>query len=233
MVSLDESYYKTRFPKYNNDFEELSNEEKVTFLNRYSLYMYYLYNYLITNTSIKSHDDFLSTNTNFIIPPIDDREKDMYQYLAKDFLKYYYIRNNLNLFCLSDEEIAFLDNRINNNSIYDNDAENFIEATFRKVICEPTDINTVTSYGVDTSPYYYALNGSLVIGQRYNEYFNGDLMDSNVQKQYIRRGAIIRRECIILADEMSDKLFLDVKVFNYVNQTVQKKENNEDVIMIK
>ncbi len=234
MILLDEEYYSTRFPKFNNGFESLSDNEKNTFLNRYSLYMNYLYNFLITETSIKNHDAFLKNNKNFTIPTVDEKDKDMYQYLSKGFLEYYYIRNNLNLFCLSNEQLSFLDNRIkNNNYMYDNDAKEFIMNTFREVICEPIEENTKVSYGPADSSYFHVLNGSLVIGQRYDEYVTEDLRNSDNQKKYFRRAAIIERECQIISEEISDKLFMDVRVLRYVDETVQKKESNSNIIMNK
>ncbi len=229
MIYIDERYYLSRFPKTDYVFENLDNNLKKIFLTRYSIYMNFLYDYLIDKTDIKKFDDNLKNNIKNEFSPIDKENKDMYQFMANGKLEYYYIRNNINLSNLSEEEIAFIDNRIKNNDFtYDDEVEKFIESTLKKVISFSNDENISINFGPGDSSSFYVKNGSLIIGQRISEFVSYDLKKYENQIKYFKRNSYLEQMNNDLKISMFEKLVIPVSVIRYTDQTVKLKDDVED-----
>ncbi len=229
MIYIDEEYYLSRFPKTDYDFENLDVDSKKVFLTRYSVYSNFLYEYLINKTKIKEFDDKLKNNKEHEFEAIDDDNKDMYQFMAKNKLEYYYIRNNLNLGNLSNEEIAFIDNRIkNNNFSYDNEVEKFIESTLKKVLSFSNDKNLLINFGPSGSSSFFVKNESLIIGQRINEFVSYDLGIYENQLKYFERDDYLDQVKEELQTSIFEILNIPVSVIRYVNETVKLKDEVEN-----
>ena len=107
---------------------KLDDLEKEDYLRKYILYMKFLLEYLIKKTDIKKYDDLLKEDShNFI--SIKDKDMDIYQRLGVNYLKYFYIRNNLHLDRLTKEEDEYLNKKDN---IFDDKTYYFIENTLKK-----------------------------------------------------------------------------------------------------
>lgn len=231
MIYLDEEYYLSRFPKTDDVFENLDDNSKKEFLTRYSVYMNFLYDYLLNKTDIKKHDDEINKNKEHSFKPITEAKMDMYQFLAKGKLYYYYVRNNINLSKLSEDEIKFLDDRIASNNInYDKEVEEFIGKTIKRVICFSDDENMSVNYGPSDASMFYADNGTLIIGQRVDEYVSYDLNNYENQMKYMRRDVFLGADADEVKTSIAGDLGLSVSVIKYVDETVKLKGNNSKEI---
>ena len=108
-IAIDEEEYKLRFPNFDKfDITEIDKDVKFYYLSLYTSYMKSFTEYLIKNTNIKKYDDeLLSSNLKFY--PVLYNNKDVYQKLNQNLLKYFYIRNNIYITRLSKEELKFLE----------------------------------------------------------------------------------------------------------------------------
>ncbi len=153
--------YNKRFPRRNEKyFEMLSNEEKEIYLKMYLNYSNLLYMYLIKKLDLDKFDNLLVTSKSNL-KEVVELEKDFYQKLAKGYLKYLYIRNNLYIERLSDSEkevLLNIDKQIN----YDN----FIESTYQKVMFESVEEVFNLCYGPDSTSFLKPSN-IILIGYRF------------------------------------------------------------------
>lgn len=163
MKKISIELMETKLP-YNNKtyFDSISLNSKENYLYLYSLYSDLLVKYFIKKYDLNIYDNMLK-NSNRNLSPIDSEEMDIYQYTSSDYLSYLYIRNNIVLENLSNEEIITLSN-FNNNEL-DKEKESFIEKTYKKVIFS----QGYTMYGSNNSKYLKD-SSDLIIGLRYKEY---------------------------------------------------------------
>ncbi len=222
LIVLNEDIFNTRFPKLETyDYESMNDSDKEYFFKEYSLYTTLLVDYLIKNTSIKKIEELLQNSSNYDIPFIMDNEKDMYQYLCSNKLNYFYVRNNLYLDRLTEEEKSFLDNKmLSNNYSFDSESENFIKSTFNKVIKEKTSDDSSLNYGPSDSSSFYVKNGTLVIGFRYDEMVN-DLSNDSLVEKYLERKNVISQICEMFEETINDELDVNVQVIEYSSSSIR------------
>lgn len=191
---ITETEYGTRFPQnelYN--IEDMDQDMKEYFFQLYSLYYHLLIKYVIKKTNLTKYDNhFLNSPLHYKV--VEKENMDIYQSLSSDNLNYFYIRNNVYLDRLSNEERAFLSEKLkNDNTQLSMESEMFIENTFNRVIMETTKSsgeNCVINFGPEAMSFYAPIN-ALVIGFRYDEFsLNG--MDDNAwdQQNYKQREEI-------------------------------------------
>ena len=213
--------YKTRFPIINDgiDIDTMSEEIIGFHFAMYSLYTDFLVNYIIKNTSLKQREETLINSQ--LLFPIDDEDKDFYQSTTGRYLNYFYIRNNIHIENLTNDETNFLINKIRNDEFeYDAEVEKFIKNTFSKVINDydiskpPVTIN----YG-PIAEQYYAPTNSLILGFRFNE----DVIDVENKIKKIEQSNNIALE---IEKEISEKLGVNARVIIYDSYSVKKKLTN-------
>ena len=238
LKKIEVSVYETRFPKNNFlFFDKLTDEEKKEYLLLYSLYSNYLYNYLIQLLNLKEYDNLLkNSDKNFVV--IDDDNKDLYQFLSNGFLNYIYIRNNIYLERLNEEEYKFLKNRlIANNLGYDNLAKKFIDNTYKKVILENvSDKNHVKiNYGPDNYQFYQ-MDNALILGIRYDNYYReNNINDQEWEKESNDRELIVDIMIEMLSKTLKKNIEISSFVIKYNDFSVKPKRhdvniNNVDII---
>lgn len=216
--------FKTRFPVLNNQInvDEMENNTRGFYFTMYSLYSDYLEKFLIKHTIIENIDDDLDNNPLFNC--VSDNDKDFYQGLSVK-LKYFYIRNNIHIENLNSEENRFLMNKIINDDYeFNTETEDFINKTFKKVISELPleEKEAYINYGPEVE-YFYAPSNSLVIGVRYDEENNQNLIDKkNILNNYIH----------VLENEISTKFNIGVRIIIYDSFSVKKKDENVNLKQI-
>lgn len=182
MKNIDRYEFGTLFS--NNKYLMDSSDKG---LSLYALYHSLMTKYIDKLVNLKEYDDmFATSDLNF--HPVDENSFDIYQKLSSDELKYFYIRNNLYLDRLSDNEQKFLESKlISGNENLDAETIKFMSTTIMKVISE--------SYNKDSSLFFYGPRSmeyavpsdSIVIGFRYDRYYSEGMTDeewnSNVEKQ--------------------------------------------------
>ena len=155
------------------------NLEQKEYIQMYSLYRKLFTEYVIENLNLQEYDNKIKTSElNF--HESSEKEMDVYQYFSSDVLKYLYIRNNIYIEKLKDKEKEFLAKKIKEKNFeYGSEEKKFIKNTFKHVICrqEKKDKPVMVFYGVP-SRRFMAPNDSIIIGFRYNEFYNDGLNDN-------------------------------------------------------
>ena len=163
--------YETRFPSFNQEyFNNLNNESKQEYLKLYLLYYNLLYKYLIPKLNLKHYDNMLLNSDNiFYQVPLENM--DLYQRIGSNYLKYFYLRNNIYIERLSKEELDFLKKKLlSNNNELDNETTTFIKNTYQKVILEDANDVKNINYGPDSCDFYKPSN-NIIIGVRFDNYY--------------------------------------------------------------
>ena len=193
---------------------KLDDLEKEDYLRKYILYMKFLIEYLIKKTEIKKYDNLLKEDShNFI--SIKYKDMDIYQRLASNYLKYFYIRNNLHLDRLTKEENLYLNKKDN---IFDDKACEFIENTFKKVIFEDFD-DYLINYGV-IAKGTLAPSNALVIGVRYDEFNLNGMSDVEWDLNYQEQTKILNKIVETLESNIKNSLNINCKIIKYNRYSV-------------
>lgn len=102
--------YETRFPKKNLEyFNNLNDLEKEEYLKLFQKYHTLASKYLIRKFNLIKFDNSLKNSANkFLI--VKENDMDLYQFLCKDQLSYFYLRNNFYIERLNEEELEHLKN---------------------------------------------------------------------------------------------------------------------------
>ena len=220
MKTVSKNNYISIQPNINiKIFNNLSEDKKQLYLFLLSNYQYYLELYLLSKTNIKKFDDNIK-NSNF--KSIDYGKMDYYQTFCGEGLKYYYIRNNINVLSLTNEEQEiFLKIIKDSNKKLTPSIEKFIEDTFQKVIKENC-IDSKINYG-PMSKRFFVQNGTLVIGMRYDEFYQiGDkILDekSNLQDLFLLQNNAL------LEKDIEDKLQISCRVIKYNDFNIKRLNN--------
>lgn len=154
-----------------------SSNDKNEYKNLNYIYRKLFTEYIINKTNLKTFDNILKeSDLKFKIVNIKDI--DSYQYFTFEDLKYFYVRNNIYIEHLTDEEKEFFTKKINNNDYcLDDETAKMIEKTFKKVISKnDIDEKYEVFYG-PLSSSFMTLSTNIVIGFRYDEFNDDGLSD--------------------------------------------------------
>ena len=167
-------------------FNTMSLDERKRYVKLYNLYRKCFTEYIINKLNLKYYDDkILNSNLNF--KAVNKKDMDIYQYFSSDELKYLYIRNNIYLENLTEDERLFLNNLLNDkNYEFDKRIETFIEETYERVIFEnicKDDKEYMVFYGTNAE-CYMASNKSFILGLRYDDFTFEDTNEELWEKQY-------------------------------------------------
>lgn len=209
----------------NEKFIKVTNNYKVLFEK-----------YLLSKTSLKTFDDNLA-NSKLKFEPLNKENMDYYQRTSTMNLKYFYLRNNLNVEKLTNEELEYLESLDYNNLILNEKAIGVIENTFKRVInptnIEDVDSKTILCYGPDIERFSANIC-DLVFGVRFDEFnpvgLDGDawLDNSFFQMQFLLK---TMKE---LEETLSNELGLTVKTIQYnefnIHDNYSYYELNDDII---
>ena len=172
MKKITVEEYKTRTPVRNKEyFESLSSEEQENYIELYNVYAALLTKHFIEKYKLDEYDKVL-INSPFSFPKVKEEDMDIYQYLASDDLSFIYLRNNLYIERLSQEEknkLVWLAQE--EKPEYTPEVEELMENTFRKVIVEneTEEENLNIFYGPMTGAFL-APDNAIIIGIRYDDY---------------------------------------------------------------
>ena len=223
MKNINHVIFETRFPILNNKYYT-DLKDKQLYLKEYSLYNRLLLLYLLKNTSLKEYDEVLKNNKDYYLSVPEEDEQDMYQFLCNDILTYFYIRNNLFIENLSEEEKTYLDSLLDKEIEYNQDVEDFIKSTFSKVIFADIDKkgskNRRYNLGPSDNQSFYVDNSSLVIGLRLELFVHQE--EKDISKKYFAGLSYIDTLCEELKEKMSKELNYDVQVIQYSDSSVVK-----------
>ena len=174
------------------------------------IYYHLLYEYINCRISIKKYDDmFLNSNLNYV--KLEEDRMDIYQYVLSDKLNYLYIRNNLYIFNLTEEEKERLYGFLGKD--YNQEMDEFIKNTVEKVLS--LNNNSKFLYFGPISHNYMAENGSLVVGMRYDEFNPGEMSDDEWDNNHELQVNDVYRKLLSLEQELNKKLDIACQVIQY------------------
>lgn len=220
MRTIEQKNLEERWPN-NRETNVFNVDSDVAnyYVGQYALYEHFLYLYLLKNTSIGKFDkDIL--NNKLKIGEVLDSNKDLYQ--SGSPLKYLYVRNNIYVERLSEEDLGILqDKMIKGIFELDNDTEELIKRTYKVVTAENVDknVNNAIFYGPTTNSFL-AINGDLIIGIRYD-----DEIKSFEDVEFIRQNEILEFISDLsnkINNTMSSELETNVKTIVYDDNTIIK-----------
>ena len=230
MKKITNEMYDTRFP--NTNYEYFKNlEDKERYLDDYSLYNELLTDYLIKNTSIKKFDDEIKNCKEFVFDfePVPEYGRDLYQYLCIDKLSFFYIRNNIYIERLTEDELNKL-HSFKESKEFTDEMNEFVDSTYRKLIREESeklDGIFYVNFGPTEKKDFFALNNSLVIGARFYEYVKA--LDTSEQiNSYYKRMDYFEKKYKELERALEDELDPNVKVIEYSEVSVKSLPEEEE-----
>lgn len=213
----------------NFEIEKLNETATQEYLSLSTLYRTLLNEYIKT-ICINDFDEAIkNSGLNFI--PIEDENQDFYQYYNNSGLTYYYVRNNIYLERLTEEETKFLKSKLSSQDLsLTKEDMNFISQTFSKVIKEihdgveePFD----TNYG-PTSTGYFAPSNALVIGFRYDRFKNNGMDEDRFFENLMKQKSYSLNLNSQLQEILQSQLQLPVKVIEYNENSVKKNITHDD-----
>ena len=200
------------------------------FVELYKGYYVFLEKYLDKILDISEMDQIIK-ESKFHLKEVDEQDKDIYQSFSN--FSYFYLRNTLYIENLDELELQQLKKKIDSkDEMLDYDTEMMIKQSYEKVITTTNVENaTFINYGPHSSYQYYAQNNAIVLGVRYDpEYnasennpdYNDDAWDENNDRQIYLVKAVIDT----MNEESENKLNVPVKVIEYNEDSVKKKDTN-------
>lgn len=181
MIKINKEMFNTKVPYMNKKyFESLDNTNQENYLRLYEIYSNLLIQYFIKYYNLKEFDDVLSKDKrNF--EKVSTCDMDIYQYLSSEYLNYIYLRNNIYIERLSNEELLYL-SKIKDYSL-NKENEEFIRNTYLRVIVESNNKNAVTMFGPDNLKFIKRSNW-VVFGIRYNRF---NLKDRSKEQEWLKQ----------------------------------------------
>lgn len=207
------------------NLQERDTETRKEYINLYNLYRKLFTEYIIKKIKLDKYDNEVKESV-LKFYEVPKEEMDVYQYFSSEELKYFYIRNNIYIERLTDEELKFLKNKIEkDNYDLDSDTRDIIENTYQKVIYEGNiedDKKYITLYGPNNRSYL-APSDSIVIGFRYDEFFEDGLEDEIWRIRHLKQVEYLDKIFSELKEENSNFFKEDIKIFKYSQFSVKKR----------
>ena len=157
----------------NEDFYNFSDK----YYTLYKNYKILLDKYLVDKFNLKEYDDKIA-NSGLKFMPVKTEDMDYYQYMSKSMrLKYFYLRNNIYVEKLSEEDINTIVNL--SSEELDNPSKeimDIIDAAYKMVIdyASGKDMPGMSLYGLDY-PEYWHDSSELVFGFIYDDFADNGL----------------------------------------------------------
>ncbi len=218
MIYMIDESHKTIFPTVGlNYYNNLEKQDRILYLHLSTIYRTLLNKY-IKYISLQKYDDLI-LNSDLDFKKVKNEAKDFYQYYNNAGLNYYYVRNNIYVERLNEEEKQFLIRKMSNVDYnLDDESISFIEKTYKKLIEEKNEKienNYFLNFGPNTSERFFSPNNSLVIGFRYDLSNSKDnwLENLNRKNEYSK---LLNSE---IEKDLKQKLNYEVKVITYDNQS--------------
>ena len=231
---LDDFIYESKPTGY--DMKKLSslnlidNDNNLTeqYINITSTYKYLFELVLKQSLNLKSYDDAL-VNSNLEFTKVDDDKMDIYQYYSNMGLNYIYLRNNIYIENLTEEERKFILDKYNSNNLeVDNNVVQFINNTCIKAIRNPKSdiyIPTYEFYHITNNMNYSVLNTDIVLGVRYDEFYNDKLSDDEWDNMYMKREQFLSNLVNKMNNDLNNK---NIRVLRYGEYSVLPRKKNDN-----
>lgn len=207
-------YSKSRINKFNS----IEEEQKRKWLKIHNLYRKLFTQYIVKKIELNKYDERLSkSGLDFLVNKQEDM--DIYQYFSSHVLKYFYIRNNIYLDNLSENELDTIVSTIEKENAEFNDVtEKMIEDTYKKVIFYDILKNGKKCkifYGPDNGRFL-AGNDALILGVRYDELENKDIEESKLVELFKTQMQFLGKTIKEMQIELEDKkIGIPINIIRY------------------
>ena len=163
------------------------------------------------------------------IKPIEETEMDIYQYLSSNELKYFYIRNNLNIELLDNNDKELLLS-IKDGSISNEKNSVFIENNYERLIKNQINDESHTILGPNSSNYIVPVN-TLVLGFRYDEYIKRpNQTDEEWSKEREKIEGNNELLFYYMKKTFENTIHKPIEIIKYDEFSVNKKDEIEDKV---
>ena len=166
---IDEEYLLLERPNIREEAKISNDEDMQKYLQMYNTYNNLLIQYVSQKYYLNEADEKLAEYNDEYTPVVSE-DKDLYQHAAEGYLKYFYLRNNIYVERLNEEDQKYLLSLKDYTLTKEN--EEFIERTYLDVILEnATIMGMEVKYGPNNAKYYKPAD-AIIIGVRYNQFEN-------------------------------------------------------------
>ena len=152
---------------------------------------------------------------------IKEEDMDFYQITNTFNLNYIYLRNNIYIEKLNDEDIKYLEK----NKKYDEEVSAFINRTFKNVI-NPYDDSKMIFYGPENRNFM-CNSDDLVLGIRYDE-FNSKLEEEKFKENFLKKQELISQLILVLNIVGLKELNCNLNVIQYNEISIMSKYKEND-----
>lgn len=152
---------------------------------------------------------------------IEENDMDFYQITSTIELNYIYLRNNIYIEKLNDDDIKYLEKK----KEYDEEVSTFINRTFKNVI-NPYNDSKMTFYGPENRNFMCD-SDELVLGIRYDE-FNTKLEDEEFKENFLKKQEIISQLTLVLGIVALQELNCNINVIQYNEISIMNKYKEND-----
>lgn len=185
-------------------------------LNRYKIF---LEQYLKEKLCLDLIDENLEKSP-LGFEKIKDEDKDFYQKTSTMGLNYIYLRNNIYIEHLKDEDIEFLSKQ----SEYNDTTKEFIKRTCVSVI-NPYEDNKIIFYGPENQKHICD-STDIVLGIRYDEFATKGMSDDEFQKNFVEKMALIGNLIELISVVSEQEIGHKVKLIQYNSVSILKGKEN-------
>ncbi len=151
---------------------------------------------------------------------IKDEDKDFYQKTSTMGLNYIYLRNNIYIEHLKDEDIEFLSKQ----SEYNDTTKEFIKRTCISVI-NPYEDSKIIFYGPENQKHICD-STDIVLGIRYDEFVTNGMSDDEFQKNFVEKLALIGNLIGLISVVSEKEIGHKVKLIQYNSASIIKGKEN-------
>lgn len=177
------------------------NEVNDNYYKVYSVYRELLERYLIKKLNLQEYDNELG-KSELQFTPVDLDSKDYYQ--KSSTLKYFYIRNDICVEKIPNDIILQI--------LRGEATEDIIESTYKSVIDNNmrTDATLINCYG-DDIPEHWHDSRDLIIGFRYDEFYDDGLSDEDWLEKNNKQCEMINRILKEIKEKGTKELEINVQ----------------------
>ena len=173
-------------------------------LNKYNKF---LTSFLKEKLPLEQIDENMGkSELNFV--KIKEEDMDFYQITNTSNLDYIYLRNNLYIEKLNEDDIKYLEKK----KEYDEEVSTFISRTFKNVI-NPYKDSKMIFYGPENRNFM-CNSDELVLGIRYDE-FNSELEDEEFKENFLKKQELISQLTLVLSIVGLKELNCNINVIQY------------------
>lgn len=201
-------------------FKGLSDNDKIKYINLLQKYIHCFVIFINKKINLNEFEEYLLNQSKCEYKEVEYLDMDLYQLLCSSYFKYFYIRNDIYIEHLTNDEQMFLGS-LNDESYIANIDKivKFVEDSYKKVISDGSKTKKIL--GPSDHLKFSFSNDDIVIGFRYNRFYNNQNIDWNINDDYKLNElnnmfSILNARLLGLQDK--------IKILEYTDESIDRKE---------